>query len=193
VEGYLKLLYTAITRSVDRLLFVESKPSIAGEAFCRWSTTATTLVRSRAEEPLAVVQEISGIAALEMSVDEWIMAGFDSAEAAEATEDLKSSISFFDAALHCFQKAGDRRFIAKAKANLASVRFRHQMRLGAENRNGEPSAMMAEREMVALLFQLLREKLRVEAAKFMLAVLPHLPEYTQCQLQGNLLPKLPSV
>lgn len=193
VEGYLKLLYTAITRSVDRLLFVESKPSIAGEAFIRWSTTTTTRVRSRHEEPLAVVQEISGIAALEMSVDEWILAGFDNAEAAEATEDLKSSISFFDAAIHCFQKARKSRFIAKAKVNLTSVRCRHQMTLDAEYRHGEASAMMTEREMAGLVSQLLREKLWMEAAKFILAVLPHLSEYTQCQLRTNLLPQLPSV
>lgn len=188
VEGYLKLLYTAMTRSVDRLLFVESRASVAGDAFTRWSTATTTQAQSFDEEPLAVLQEISDIEAFKMSVDEWILAGFDNAETAEAKEDLESSISFLDAALHCFKKAGDKRFITKAQVNLASAELRWQILL-----NTETSTMITERAIAELLSQLIQEELWVEATKFSHAVLPHLPEYTQNQLRANLLPKLPSV
>jgi Ankyrin repeats (many copies)/AAA domain len=187
VEGHLKLLYTAMTRSVDRLLFVETRASVAGDAFTRWSTATATQILPLDEEPLTVVQDISDVEAFEMSVDEWTLSGFENAETAEATDDVEASISFLDAALHCFKKSGDRRFIAKAQVNLASVEFRSQILL-----NNEASPTMTEQEMAELLLQLLREELWVEASKFSQAVLPHLPEYTQRQLRANLLKKLPS-
>ena len=81
MEGQLKLLYTAITRSIDRLLFVESKPSIAGEAFCRWLTTNTTRAAFRDDEPLAVRQRVSDVESLKMSVDEWLVSGLEIAVA----------------------------------------------------------------------------------------------------------------
>lgn len=36
VEGHLKLLYTAITRCIQRLFFAETASSLAGDAFVRW-------------------------------------------------------------------------------------------------------------------------------------------------------------
>jgi hypothetical protein len=165
VEGQLKLLYTAITRSIDRLLFVESKASIAGEAFSRWLTTNTTRAAFRSDEPLAVRQRVS--------------ADPDTAE------------SFLAKALHCFEQANHGPYAAKARAHRSSAQFRSQMERDLSKNLELTMTDELEASVARLLATLFRESLWMEAAKVCQLVLPHLPEYTQEQLRVHVLPKLP--
>lgn len=77
LEGHLKLLYTAITRTSRRLFFVETKPSIAGRAFFRW------LVMTKG---LAEYQDASKMETA-LTPDEWRCFGVDMAVNAEENDD----------------------------------------------------------------------------------------------------------
>jgi hypothetical protein len=43
VEGHLKLLYTGVTRCIDRLFFAETTASLSGDAFLRFMTETTSV------------------------------------------------------------------------------------------------------------------------------------------------------
>jgi UvrD/REP helicase N-terminal domain len=191
VEGQLKLLYTAITRSIDRLLFVESKASIAGEAFSRWLTTNTTRAAFRSDEPLAVRQRVSDVESLKMSVDEWLVSGLENAEAADDSPDPDTAESFLAKALHCFEQANHGPYAAKARAHRTSAQFRSQLERDLSKNLELAMTGELEASVARLLATLFRESLWMEAAKVCQLVLPHLPEYTQEQLRVHVLPKLP--
>jgi hypothetical protein len=203
VEGQLKLLYTAITRGIDRLLFVESTPTVAGEAFCRWLTTTTARSTVRKGEPLAVRLRVIDVESLQMSVDEWVLSGLENAEAAEGCggDDAEAADSFLQKAVHCFERARSDGLAAKARTHRRAVQFRAGIELaGAAGKDEAPDGndggggTRAELEASAaqILGQLFREGLWVEASRVCRLVLPYLPPYTQDRLSAAVLPKLPT-
>lgn len=47
VEGQLKLLYTAVTRCIDRLFFAETSSSLSGKAFVRWMASKSVATENK--------------------------------------------------------------------------------------------------------------------------------------------------
>ncbi len=96
VEMQLKRLYTAVTRSCHRLIFVETRASVAGEAFFNW------LEAEGLAEPLAVAgaEEETLVTA-----DELRAQGVDLALAA-ASEAGPAALSLLHKAVMCFTRAG---------------------------------------------------------------------------------------
>ena len=96
VEMQLKRLYTAMTRSCHRLIFVETRASCAGDAFFRW------LEAEGLAEPLAVpgAEEEALVTA-----DELRAQGVDLALTAEL-EEGPAARSLLDKAVSCFTRAG---------------------------------------------------------------------------------------
>jgi hypothetical protein len=70
IEGQLKLLYTAVTRCIDRLFFAETASSIAGDAFVRWMTTKSVRRDEGGALPIATHNKIGDIENMTMTQDE---------------------------------------------------------------------------------------------------------------------------
>lgn len=140
MEGQMKLLCTAVTRSIERLFFVETEGSVAGDAFVRWITT-TSMAGNKDQKgsvsqsststplvPLASRNKVGNVESITMTRDEWLSSGMDNAEAAEVEEDLLlAAESLWDKAIYCFREAQDHELARKARAHRSRVRF--QMKL----------------------------------------------------------------
>ena len=128
VEGHLKLLYTAITRCIQRLFFAETASSLAGDAFVRWLTTTTirasTSDTKAGKEALAVKSSVDNVEKMVRTPDEWRSAGLDNAVMAEASEDLSESESWLEKAIYCFEQVGDTALAIKARTHRSGVWFR---------------------------------------------------------------------
>lgn len=105
LETQLKVLYTAITRCCNRLLFVETKPSQAGTAFFRMLSSRQLGERfsfSPLEESM-----------INMTPDEWRVRGIEFALSAEGN----GGESLLRRAVLCFDRAGDFQLKEKAAAH----------------------------------------------------------------------------
>ena len=70
IEGQLKLLYTAVTRCIDRLFFAETAESISGNAFVRWMTTKSVNRDNPDTQPIATMNKMGDIDNMTMTQDE---------------------------------------------------------------------------------------------------------------------------
>ena len=76
VEGQLKLLYTGVTRCIDRLFFAETSASMAGDAFLRFMTDTASVKKDYDKESssnsmaIATKNNINNIENLTMTQDE---------------------------------------------------------------------------------------------------------------------------
>jgi len=131
-EGYLKLLYTAITRSIERLFFVETKQTNPGTAFARWLTTTSTCWNSRndenhpsslSEKVLATKNKVSDVEANVMTKDEALQAGMQLAAAVggEATNDVTASKTLLNQAMYYFELADEPTYKKKVQVHLESI------------------------------------------------------------------------
>jgi len=101
LEMQLKLLYTAITRCRNRLFFLETRASNAGDKFYR------ELVTKR----LADKQQLANLQSGLKTPGEWISQGIEFAIDGESSDSHDSAAKFFELSRKCFLMAG--------KANLA--------------------------------------------------------------------------
>ncbi|GFH43984.1 P-loop containing nucleoside triphosphate hydrolase protein [Chaetoceros tenuissimus] len=128
IEAQLKLLYTAVTRCIERLFFVEETSSKAGDAFIRWSTTTSVTPfdpHDKIDKAIATLSECTNIESMGMNRDEWLAAGLSNAEAADAEEyDFENKCSFLKKAVYCFEQGRHDLFVRKAKAQLRSIELR---------------------------------------------------------------------
>lgn len=124
VGAQLKLLYTGITRCIERLFFVETSASVAGDAVVRWLTT-TSLKKADTTEVLATRNNITNIESMSMTADEFLGEGFNNAEMAESAElDLEQARYALDRSIWCFEQAGSHELAAKARTHRQSIQFR---------------------------------------------------------------------
>ena len=129
IEAQLKLLYTAVTRCIERLFFVETIRSKAGDAFIRWSTTTSVTPfdpnDAKIDKALATLSDCTNIESMGMNRDEWLAAGLSNAEAADAEEyDFENKCSLLKKAVYCFEQGRHDLFVGKAKAQLKSIELR---------------------------------------------------------------------
>ena len=194
VEGYLKLLYTAITRCIQRLFFAETSSSIAGVAFIRWLTTTTTMSRS-GKEALAVKSSVENVEKMVRTPDEWRSAGLDNAVMAESSEDLSVSVSWLEKAIYCFEQVGDTLLASKARTHKLSIQFR--LNLESIAVSGEKTmdlysyAGQTELDAALLTEELLAEQLVLEAKHVCCSVLPFLSVSYREMLHEGLISRFP--
>jgi ATP-dependent exoDNAse (exonuclease V) beta subunit len=112
MELDLKLLYTAITRSRDRLFFVETGESSAFEAFCRCLKMHDFAKLMKAED---MASEGSV-----MTADDWTIEGIDAACLAGDSEpdDAKSHLI---RAIGSFRRADNKEMEVKAESHLKAL------------------------------------------------------------------------
>ena len=148
VETQLKLLYTAITRSCNRLIFIETQQSVAGSSFFSW------LQAKRLAEPLLFQEEAAGQV---MTGDEWRARGLDCAVSAEGP----SAIPLLQSAVQCFTRAKDTKLLDRASAELElKVLMQRWEGKKADEKRLDRSH---EKEVAVLLEKLLKNELYVEA------------------------------
>jgi hypothetical protein len=88
LEGQLKLLYTAVTRCISRLIFAETSSSISSQAFARW------LLEKRDDRgSLATKQNVDDVEKMKYTPDEWRSLGIDRAVLAESTGDPEFAVN----------------------------------------------------------------------------------------------------
>jgi len=169
VETHLKLIYTAITRSIEQLFFAESTSSIAGNAAMRWLTTKATpdpTTTTDQYEAIATHNNVSNLESMMMTNDEFCRAGIDNAEQAESfdTEPRKAA-GYLDRAIYCFDKAQNPVLLGKANKHLQSVQLRNKNNLMKSFTEDELSVL--ESEVAHLLEALIREDLQSECLRLL--------------------------
>lgn len=128
IEGHLKLLYTAVTRSMERLFFAETIPSLAGDAFVRWITEKSGKADSgNTTKALATLCNIDEMEELRQTPDDWRSDGFVNATTAETLNDLEEADSFIEKAIFCFERAKDKDLSTKARLFRCSVSLRARL------------------------------------------------------------------
>ena len=118
LEPQLKLLYTGITRCVNRLIFVESKRSRIGGLFFRW-LEQHGLADAFAPQTYDSATSSGGLAHTLMTRDEWRMRGIDFAVAAEGTTEVSRAAQLLSQASLCFQRADEPALRSAAVAHAA--------------------------------------------------------------------------
>ncbi|CAJ1941279.1 unnamed protein product [Cylindrotheca closterium] len=217
VEGHMKLLYTAVTRSIERLFFVEIEGSVAGDAFVRWITT-TSMARNKTRKgtesqsasssstplvPLASRNKVDDVENMTMTRDEWLSSGMDNAEAAEVEEDLSAAESLWDKAIYCFREAGDDGLARKARTHRSSVRFQMRLPVLTPGGHGKDKSIVGdddgelsseyhllEMEGASVVESLLYEGLVEEAKNLCRGLVPFMSEESVDHLQRKIIRRL---
>jgi hypothetical protein len=104
IELQLKLLYTAVTRSCNRLLFVETEKAQLSSVMFRWLVGAGLAEMHNAADESTVL----------MTNDEWRVQGIEFALSAEG----ESAAMFLQKAVTCLQNAADTALCTKATVQL---------------------------------------------------------------------------
>ena len=189
IENMLKLLYTAITRSIEQLHFVETSKSVAGDAMVRWLTTTTIPGHGNEHDRVALgtKRNISNLESITMTSDEWIASGIDHAEMAQAGEiEFKHALSLLDRSVYCFEQAQVVDLAAKARAHRQSVQLRYEV----STRQASSGIATLESKVAQLFDILLTENLLEEAIHLIKTVLSYVSPYTKEQLERQVLQKL---
>ena len=116
LEAQLKLLYTGSTRSQNRLMFFETRSSVAGLAFFSW------LQANQLAEPLQISQDMEE-QPIFMTSDEWRARGLDLTLSAEGA----AAIPLLREAVKCFEKAKDSKLLQRASAELEFHKKMHSL------------------------------------------------------------------
>lgn len=114
LEVELKLLYTAITRSCDRLFFVETKDSKCFDFWCR-CLEGGQLANTMKPEALD--------ANAMMTNDDWLIEGVEMASLAADCEDTVVALNHLKRAVACFEKANDKHLASKCAKHLEAVKL----------------------------------------------------------------------
>ncbi|CAB9515456.1 Tetratricopeptide repeat and ankyrin repeat containing 1 [Seminavis robusta] len=176
LEGHLKLLYTAITRTSRRLFFVEKRQSIAGRAFFRWLAATKKLAEKLDASKMETV----------MTPDEWRCLGVDLAVNAEDTDESYKALEWLDRAIHCFEQVGEEALLKKARAHEKSLK----LRLEADQDKGLEVTEDKEQEICDAAYACAREGVIPELFRLVSTFLPKLNSITQDGLESDLLEKI---
>ena len=187
VEMQLKLIYCAVTRSIEQLFFAETASSICGDAAVRWlTTTSTGKDRAYKKEALATINDVNDIDAMSMSCDEFCIVGIDNAELAETSVDtsLAASLTYLDRAIYCFERAQKAELVRKAHVHSTSLRLRDRL-TNAEHASPYDTESI-EKEASQTVFLLLKEHLFAESSNLLHAITPIVPPYTKQKLEESI-------
>jgi len=195
IEGILKLLYTAITRCIEKLFIAETSSSSAGDAFVRRLTT-TSIRKAPAlaqdghqEEALATRNSTDDIEKMVMTRDEWVTTGIDNAEMAEeiTNTDISQAETLLDKAVYCFEQANEPVLASTARNHCSSIRFRSQLL----STDSPPATTKVELRVSWIMERLMADNLLVECRNLCISALPFFSPYTRDQVEHLILCKLP--
>ena len=194
IGTHLKLLYTAITRCIERLFFVETKGSVAGDAAVRRLTT--TSVKHLGDEcrALATRSNVHDIDAMIMTKDEFLAEGLNSAEIAESdAANLDQVLTSLNRAVFYFEQAGHTLYASKARAHRSSVHFRLEIRSQAHNNLNTEDGMIIETKIARLMENLVKEGLLQEVLGLFRSAETILSRYTAEHLDRDFISKVVSI
>jgi len=179
VETQLKLLYVAVTRTIERLLFVETSSSIAGDAAIRWlccKTEDTPALASRNN-----VMDIEGMS---LSEHDFLSLAIDNIQAVESPEiRLDEAIALVNRSIYCFDKANEPQLAAKARVHRRSIELRKEL----DDMTGLPSNDVVEAKAAQLVELLLREGLLEECKSLLSTVIMMLSNYARTEIEHKIL------
>jgi len=199
VEGHLKLLYTAITRCIEQLFIAETTSTSAGDNFIRWitSTNVKNGVKQRSVA-LATRNNVLDVEKMKMTRDEWLAAGIEAAEAAEAEEsnDLDNAERLLERAKYCFEEAkeNERNLLHKADAHLQSIRFQSQLPMLDSSKGSTDSLFYEQIELKGsqIVIHLLSHDLLRAAQDLSNSIAPYMSEYSRERLEQEFMSVLDS-
>lgn len=182
VENQLKLLYVAVTRCIERLFFVETSISIAGDAAIRWLCTK--------ENALATRNNVMDVAAMSMTSDEFVIQGVDNAQQAESSElEFAEAITLLDRAIYCFEAANSE-LASKARIHRISIQFRSDLTRVEDSSSSSTPSVVFETKAAQIVESLLREKLFVECIYLIESVAPFLSVFARDELEKRVISKI---
>ena len=193
VGTQLKLLYTGITRCIERLFFVETSASVAGDAVVRWLTT-TSLKKAgdSTNEVLATRNNITNVESMSMTADEFLGEGFNNAEMAESAElDLEQAHNALDRSIWCFEQAGSHELAAKARTHRQSIQFRlelsRQQQLGTDDSTAK---LVIEMKGAQMMESLKAEGLLLEILNLFYSMKPFISVFVSEELERCYISKI---
>jgi hypothetical protein len=203
IEGHLKRLYTGVTRCIEQLFFVETKETVAGNAFVRWLTTTSTARNKKSREDgsekgkLATKNKVVDVENQVMTKDEALKSGMQMAAAAEARgrNDPSASKEDMDQAIYYFELADDMRYEKKAKVHQESIGLKSNLP-PMPSRSEQKDVTLnhefkdIEAEAARIVEKLVKEGLLLEARDLCMCMLPYLSNLTQERLRANLISEL---
>lgn len=134
MELELKLLYTAITRSCDRLFFIETQASQAYNAWCR---------RLKDDELAKQINsDVLGERGV-MTTDDWMIEGIDIASQV-SDSDFDEAIKLLGRAIGNFKKANLKSYEQKCFANMKALQLMEEAGLFLNDGNVETRGKAAE-------------------------------------------------
>ena len=184
VGTFLKLLYTGVTRCIEKLFFVETKASTAGDASMRWLTRK---VSDRAS--YATRNYINDIEAMSMTCDEFISEGINNAELSQAVDELNEAQLLLDKSIWCLEQADVVELAAKARIHYNSISFRMEIQLLQDEKDENDRAVM-EMRAAQLMESLTKEGLFFEVLNLFSSVTPFLSNYTVEEMEKRFIRKI---
>jgi len=135
MELEIKLLYTAITRSCNRLIFIETRQSQGFDAWCRCLQG-----RNLAQMVQASTMNESGSKSAIMTPDEWSVEGLEMASLAE-DETAEASVGLLERAISHFHMAGaaSHYLEIRAEAQIRAIQLEQDAQRHDSSVEGEPS------------------------------------------------------
>jgi hypothetical protein len=185
VGTYLKLLYTGVTRCIEKLFFVETRSSTAGDATMRWLTKK----ESHGGIALATRNNINDVEAMSMTSDEFVSEGINNAELAQTAEDLSQAQLLLERAIWCFEQSENIELASKARIHSSSVQFRAELQPPYDEKNTNDCAMI-EMRAAQLTESLTREGFFFETVNIFSSVEPFLSDYTKEELGKRFIRKV---
>ena len=185
VATFLKLLYTGATRCIEKLFFVETKSSTAGDATMRW------LTKKDSDRPsYATRNNINDVEGMSMTSDEFISEGINNAELAQAM-DLGQAQLLLERSIWCFEQTDVIELAAKARIHYSSILFRQELEPPHDGKNFKESAVYVyEMRAAQLIESLMKEGLLFEVLNIFSSATPFLSEYAKEELEKRFIRKV---
>ena len=112
LELELKLLYTGVTRTCNRLLFIETSKSDIFNIWCRLLSKKKLAERMKVEAVIGEGQKL-------MTTDEWRVEGIEMAM--QQPDEVEDQLKYLERAIDCFKKAGDNELAERASVHRKAV------------------------------------------------------------------------
>jgi hypothetical protein len=179
IEGQLKLLYTAVTRCIQRLFFAETTSCPAAAAFARWVTN----------QALAVKQNVDNVEKMVRTPDEWRSMGLDNAIMAESTDDPDETTKWLDRAVYCFVQIDDVALLGKARMHRLSACFRAKLEKLRHDGMADGTDQV-EVDTANIVEGLITERLLLEIKRVCSDIRPFLSEDSRRLLEERLISRM---
>jgi hypothetical protein len=179
----LKLLYTGVTRCIEKLFFVETNSSTAGDATMRWLTTKVPGAGA-----LATRNNIDDVEAMSLTSNEFVSDGINNAELAQSVEPDQAQL-LLERAIWCFEQANNDDLAAKGRIHSSSVLFRSEL-LPPYDEKSENDRAIIETKAATLMASLTKEGFLFEVINLYTAITPFLSTYTREELEKRFVRKV---